>query len=69
MPPAASFLQKARQKPLNKGFVKIIFFSDRCEHGGRNKVCESDKGFLHISNVRLHPSKRTRDVLCKGQTY
>ena len=25
MPPAASFLQKARQKPLNKGFVKIIF--------------------------------------------
>jgi len=25
MPPAASFLQKARQKPLNKGFLKITF--------------------------------------------
>ena len=25
VPPAASFLQKARQKSLNKGFVKIIF--------------------------------------------
>ena len=68
MPPAASFPAKARQKTLNKGFLRILFFSDRGEHGGRSKVCGSDEEFLLISNVRLCPSKRTRDVLCKGQT-
>ena len=28
---------------------------------GRSKGCGSDKGIVHISNVRLRLSKRTRD--------
>jgi len=32
MPPAASFLQKARQKTLNLWFMRTIFFSGRGEH-------------------------------------
>ena len=32
MPPAASFLQKARQKTLNKGFLRTTFSYARCEH-------------------------------------
>jgi len=32
VPPAASFLQKARQKTLNKGFLRTTLSHARCEH-------------------------------------
>jgi len=55
VPPAASFLQKARQKSLNNGFMRIIFFHGppRAREGGA-RPCES---YSHIPESSLESSR------------